>query len=379
MPGTQQSLNLLCLMCNEVLDEDRTDVPFCEDCFNDNTWSCDSCCETFNQPDAPMVFRNDSNLTTFWPYSTIDTNAVLCDDCVNFCPNCNEAYEYESSCDECCPNECDLHSYDFMPAMKFYRMVGDVAVNNWHAVHGELYMGIELEVEKMVEHVDLFLSDANEDHHNPEFVYAKSDGSLSSSGVELVTMPATLEAFKKMWPADAMDAARNRGARAFYYPSCGFHIHVSRSAFTPTHMWKFVRFQLKNPELCQRIGQRVSSSYAEWWGLEDELRSLPDTVKGKRTNHSRYVAINFQRRATVELRYFKGNILNEAIYRNVEFVDSMYEYTKHLTIRDIRDGAFMKSRWMLWVKQNKERYPNLYSFLTGSGMTNENPIEMEAN
>jgi hypothetical protein len=226
-------------------------------------------------------------------------------------------------------------------------------------------MGIELEVEKMAEYAYDFIRAANDDYDEPNFLFTKSDGSLSETGVEIVTMPATLKAFKELWPQDAMDKARDMGARSFRWQNCGFHIHVSRSAFMPSHMWKFVRFQMRNSELCQRVGQRENSSYAEWWGIQDNLSNLPNIVKGKNSNRSRYIAINFQRSDTVELRYFKGNILQEAIMKNVEFVDSIYEYTKQLSSAEIiaRNGL-SRRMYLLWLARNVEYYPNLYSFLT---------------
>jgi hypothetical protein len=209
-----------------------------------------------------------------------------------------------------------------------------------------------------------------------DFMYMKTDGSLSSSGVELVTMPATLEAIKLSFPFSQLDTAREAGARSFYYNNCGFHIHVSRSAFTATHMWKFAKFQIENPLLCQSVGQRTSSSYASWhyeYGGSANLGDgLPSMVKGKSSNRDRYVAINFQPRETVELRYFKGNILTAAILKNVEFVQSMYDYTKNLSVKDVVVYHALKSdHYLEWLNENSESYPNLYTYIWNSSLVNQ--------
>jgi hypothetical protein len=184
-------------------------------------------------------------------------------------------------------------------------------------------------------------------------------------------MPSTLDAFEKLWPAKAMEFAHIGGARSFHYSSCGIHIHVSRSAFSPSHMWKFIRFQMRNPVLCQTIGQRDDSSYASWFGLNQNLHELPKIVKGESQNRSRYVALNFQRHDTVELRYFKGNVLTSAIMKNMEFVDSMYEYTKQLSVADVMRGGLTIESYMDWLHEKTEdKYGNLKSFIERSFLNN---------
>ena len=222
-------------------------------------------------------------------------------------------------------------------------------------------MGVELEIAKMsalAGDFDSMLSPKSRD-----FVYMKEDGSLGPDGVELVTMPATLDAFKKMFPFSELDWARLSGARSYAYPACGFHIHVSRSAFTATHLWKFVRFQLQNASLCQRVAQRGENSYASWYYEESEQRSIPDYVKGKKSNGRRYLAINFQNTNTVELRYFKGNILRGAILKNLEFVQSMYEYTRDMTVSDVMTGGLREGNYLVWLDERAALYPNLIHFL----------------
>jgi hypothetical protein len=241
----------------------------------------------------------------------------------------------------------------------YYRLINGVASPSYH-LPGLLYMGVEIEINKLAPIAEEFLDGMTRESR--DFVYLKEDGSIGVDGAELVTMPATIDAFKKVFPFDELDWARSEGARSFYYSNCGFHIHVSRSAFTATHMWKFVKFQLNNPALCQRVAQREESSYASWYYDDSERRSLPDYVKGKKSNGRRYLAINFQNRATVELRYFKGNILRSAIMKNLEFVQSLYDYTKMLSVSDVMRGALTEESYNDWVFEHEDEYPNLLHF-----------------
>jgi hypothetical protein len=91
---------------------------------------------------------------------------------------------------------------------------------------------------------------------------------------------------------------------------------------------------------------------------------LPSLVKGKSANGDRYVAINFQNHATVELRYFKGNILRAAILKNVEYVQSLYDYTKQLSASEVmtRNGL-SEFKYLDWLGDKEDLYPNLIQFI----------------
>ena len=179
-------------------------------------------------------------------------------------------------------------------------------------------------------------------------------------------MPSTLSAFRKRFPFAALEQWRKDGARSYAYSSCGIHIHVSRSAFDPPHMWRFVRFQLWNSQLCQLVAQREASQYARWTEggaiRGNESDSLPAFIKGKDANRDRYVALNFQNDATLELRYFKGNLTEASILAKLSYVDSLYRFTKELTYRDCASGALRNSAAYLdWLAD--EEYPELIEFL----------------
>ena len=372
--GTQQTFEgLVCILCNNVLvDGDLSNLSdeICDSCDFEHTIECQNCGEhSFDGNSLPYQERR--RLTAHGvPYTTFinchDSGEYVCQDCVYNCDNCGTYYQWEDSTYECCRDSSVINSYCYRPVPIFYSVTSDTVVGQSRANRdanglSDLYMGVELEIAKMsalAGDFDSMLSPKSRD-----FVYMKEDGSLGPDGVELVTMPATLDAFKKMFPFSELDWARLSGARSYAYPACGFHIHVSRSAFTATHLWKFVRFQLQNASLCQRIAQRGENSYASWYYEESEQRSIPDYVKGKKSNGRRYLAINFQNTNTVELRYFKGNILRGAILKNLEFVQSMYEYTRDMTVSDVMTGGLREGNYLVWLDERAALYPNLIHFL----------------
>ena len=309
----------------------------------------------------------------------------LCDSCsMPSCADCGERWETEQSARSCCGGI--LHSYDFRPDFRYWYMNdGELASNfgaisNWQSIppSNDLFIGCELETECGYDSFADFLSDAGEDHNQPLFVYGKSDGSLDGSGVEIVTMPATMDAFMARFPWRALQNWNDAGARSYYRESCGFHVHVSRSYFSPTHMWRFVAWQMRNQSFCEMLAQRNSSQWARWQTLgefgNDYKPSLGDIVKGKESNGERYVAINFQNDATVELRYFRGNLRADAIRQRIEFVDALARFTKNLRASDVIAGALSVDAFANWTMARSERYGTLARWI----MDNESTIGRNA-
>lgn len=324
-----------------IRPEDDRHIFVCSTCIVD----CDSCGAPYRDPDSA--------------YECCLSDLFSCEECGE---QWDELYEAEG----CCRSRL-LRDYSYNPPLSFYRLDEGVPIGFCYAKPGTLFMGMELELERATSGLESFLSNAGESSDNPpSFLWTKSDGSLGGEGVELVTMPSTLSAFRKRFPFAALEQWRKDGARSYAYSSCGIHIHVSRSAFDPPHMWRFVRFQLWNAQLCQLVAQREASQYARWTegGVipGNGSNSLPDFIKGKDANRDRYVALNFQNDATVELRYFKGNLTEASILAKLSYVDSLYRFTKELTYRDCASGALRNSAAYLdWLAD--EEYPELSAFL----------------
>lgn len=294
-------------------------------------------------------------------------NATECCAMPFSCPRCEEHWGSEQSARECCDSYL-MRDYSYSPELRFWTLDGCAPIWDDGARDGTLYLGMELELEKARDGLENFLSNAEESPPDPpDFLWTKSDGSLSADGIELVTMPSTYQAFRRRFPFDALEGWRKDGARSYAYGSCGLHVHVSRSAFSASHLWRFVKWQLWNAPFCQLVAQREYSSYAQWSESgrieEGHYLALPDVIKGKDSNRNRYVALNFQNDDTVELRYFKGNITKESILTKLAFVDSLFVWTKELTVLDCASGALRSpNAYLEWL--TGQDYPELIAFLT---------------
>lgn len=303
------------------------------------------------------------------------------------CRECGDRWDTETEAENCCFSGIHgVHEWDFRPNFRFWMTDAD-GTPYWASGRGwqssppsdALFIGVELETERGADAFPNFLANAGEDWEedweDPLFLYGKRDGSLcEDTGVELVTMPATLDAFQKVFPWDALAAWNNAGARSFHMGTCGFHVHVSRSHFSPTHLWRFVAWQMRNQSFCERLAQREHSRWARWQTLgefREHGKALADVVKGKANNGERYVAINFQNAETVELRYFRGNLRPEAIRTRVEFVDALAAFTREMGASDVVGGALSVPNFAEFVRANIHRYATLAAWIAD----NENEWE----
>lgn len=378
-PNQQIIQGIVCSDCGEILESnvgnriEMNDNIFCIDCYDNNIMQC-PCCEEIYATSWGSGIRSLYGVHHIGFFTTEDGGETICENCVHFCPECSNAYEHQDNMN-CCHNR-DLRYYSYRPnSWKYWDVnaVGEVSYTVRALRYpSKLFMGIELEIEKMDNNIinDFLTLSCEPESGDPSFCYFKEDGSLSSNGAELVTMPATLDAFVKRFPFDALHQAREAGARSFYYSSCGFHIHVSRSSFSPSHMYKFIKFHMKNDNMCIVVAQRGHSGYATWDAHDtDNLRKDTKRLIERRVNTQRYAAINMGNADTIELRYFKGNILKEAVLKNVEFVDSVYEYTKQLSVASIWKDGYSWDSYIEYLVEHKDRYMNLYTYLTTVGTT----------
>lgn len=382
--------------------EDAHLGPYCYPCAEESLGT-DSCseCEAVGVHTSAVLFRNLRSWSDYlsrteevngWEPGALSELVPLvwslrgdesvCPECVVWCDECGEPWASDEDATECCGPVCEecgerwedeaeaarcctlLHYYSWTPdPFTFYE---SPTISGPRARPGVLFMGVELETEYALPHLGQWYDDAREYYERPKFTYCKSDGSLGSHGVEFVTMPATLSAFRALFPWDAMRKVNERGARS-WHAGCGLHVHVARSSFTdPMHLARFVLLQTRNSEHCIALAGRNSEQWASW---DDsalaERGALPDFVKGKRSG-ARYSAINFQPRETVELRYFRGNLRKAGLLRVVEFVAALHEYAGAVSTRDaLAEDALSWAAFVKWSRSRdpRERYPVLAHYL----------------
>ena len=212
-----------------------------------------------------------------------------------------------------------------------------------------------------------------------QFFYHKHDGSLNR-GTELVSQPLTLGA----WSNIDLNLESIAGkALGYHTTTAGMHIHMPKGAFKDTQLFIWLHLletlaltpvnHQRYPNLISVIGQRRFNNWARF-----EMPTTSREVKSKMAHvamnrrdeeEQRYKFINMVPRSTIELRFFRSNLRADRVLKNIEFVDSLYEYTAYLdrdnmdymeSINAVRSAA----DWIEWVKSDRTRYPNLSEYIS---------------
>jgi len=321
---------------------------WCESCWSNDSFTCNRCdfCTNSNRDGGTNVGNE------YWCADCVSDNATYCDECDEYYP------EHDTcSCSQSASGT--IHQYSYKPNPVFH---GGNDKN--------LYMGFELEMS--------FGHDPDRDDYNTaisdvleleqaDVCYLKQDGSIDGWGYELVTHPHTLTAYEQatdLW--NYIESCRKRGARSWDTDSCGLHVHVSRTAFkSGAHTHRFLSLIYRNPREMMKLAGRKNSRFARFddvykpdeWGIPQF--TLRDKVHSGGFSE-RYSAVNTNNDYTLELRFFRGNMKREGIMSALELCHASVEYTRNMSVPDVKLGM-LKWEWFAdWVATNNGLYPNLY-------------------
>ena len=344
-----------CERCGDIGDDsdswcDVDNEMWCRDCTENRAYWCDSC-ETYSSDSGAYLH---------------DIGSSWCSDCIgcaHYCEDCDQYYA--DGCDSCIEeSERVIHDYNYRPDAIFHS-----------TKDGEhLFFGIEVEMES--NRYDESSEYANQ-LESLDMAYLKQDGSLNH-GFELVTHPMTHEFYKNQ----ASDLFRVlEGLRTEYKvkswdtQTCGVHIHISRKGFkSGSHMHRFLNLVYSNRALYEALAGRSSSRWAKFDDVEriGELledsdgnmyrtpmyRSYKDKIQWGR-NSDRYSAVNTQNSETLEMRIFRGTVNGHTIKSHLDLAHASVEYTRNLTVVQVREGALSADSFMTYVESNTNLYPEL--------------------
>jgi hypothetical protein len=183
------------------------------------------------------------------------------------------------------------------------------------------YMGVELEIEcrdskyDAVERLNNVLNDGDIGRR----VWFENDGSLSSSGFEMITNPMGLDTHADLW-AWLQDKNLTKSLRSHDTSTCGLHIHVSRNNLHDLQLNRINVF-LNHPDnaaLIKAVARRYATNYARI--REKQMGKAHYAV-------DRYDALNLENDDTIEFRIFKGTLKHESLMAALEFTNAVVNFT----------------------------------------------------
>lgn len=200
------------------------------------------------------------------------------------------------------------------------------------------------------------------------FFICKSDSTIYGTFqncYELVTVPATLRAHKRLWAEffekidySKFDTSKNTGN--------GMHVHIGRDSFTMPHLNRFTWF-ITNPanfDFILAVSERPNAkNLAEWAKMPNHYAARTKTTASRqavRTNGSLRGAVHYKGNKTVEVRLFKGIVSYATVVKNIEFVDSVFHYTQAASLIKTELSDYLA--WLATTPKNK--YQMLKAFLS---------------
>lgn len=248
------------------------------------------------------------------------------------------------------------------------------------------FIGVELEIERNESGCKETITEDVYDTLGRDFVIIKHDGSLQGyNPFEIVSTPATLSYQKHAWTKFMNDTATKSQLMSYTTGRCGMHVHISKGAFTGLHLAKFMQFINKtdNRNFITRLAGRDSNTYNVFTDYANQ-RNIDGTPKianpklaglshasklihGGYNKHYDAVSTS-SKHNTVEVRIFRGNLATSHFFKNMEFVHSLWAYTKQCSMMQLDYKDFI-----LWLfKENSKLYNNLQAWLMASGFAVSN-------
>lgn len=321
----------------------------CEDCAEDNYFQCDDCGGWFKS------------------VAVADSDTAICDECWQsgewwVCNDCGSIIRIEDGYrgdDEkfYCKNCIDYH----LGTIKAYHSFDDwdyrYESDEQHTTN--IYYGFEIEVAG-----DRDYAEKTNELLDGKAVLMEDE---SVSGFEIVTDPMTKKYYYNSFMPileNTMEFLKQNSFRG--HNAGGIHIHVSENA---CNNWEGIRTLLNynNIDLLLKLTQR------EELELQCYARLYSEQFNGKDT---RYQALNHDNRTgTYEFRIFNSNLRIERITKNFEIVLSLIDFTNNNIITNYTDIK----KYIKFVKDNKNKYQNLYDFMIEKEVIKENILTKASN
>ena len=343
-------------------------------CYSDD-WYDNDCYDAYDVAGYGTV--EDSELENFYYCEHCDR--YVCEDMWNYDYECCEDCAYEREEEEryfddiyvveenlsINPYDCSSHESDYYSApkdrMRMFTEDGEFTGNRTDFKG----MGIELEVDNGSDKYAL-IGWLRKVLPSAEY---KHDGSLDN-GFEIVTPPATYEAFKGINFEPIFEKIKSFGFKSHETTTCGLHIHISRALMTDKKCNSPFELKAETREAVGKLAafmdyfesdvSRIARRNPSRWAAvvhsdysKDSENYLPDLIAKMdmmRSHSERYHAVNNSNDYTVEIRVFRGT-LNLDSFKAC--VDIAYNLAKNA--KDVKDIKNL-SEWFKGMSESTFEY-----------------------
>ncbi|ANS03297.1 hypothetical protein [uncultured Mediterranean phage uvDeep-CGR2-KM18-C269] len=340
-------------------------------------------------------------------YFTVASGGTVCEGCIDnyrYCDGCETHYREQCNC-----NHSELikdYGYRPTPIFKLHSFTAKNKksvvmispdgttygqpystdkISNGHRGN-ECFIGIELEVDS--DNSDIYFeAEKLMSKVNSDWIYLKEDSSISN-GFEVVTHPQTFNVWKQRFEefAPVLELAK-RGFNSHNTKTCGLHLSLSRQAFKQTHLYRFSKFVYFNPLFIAKFSRRRLSLLNSWGspfaitrGSEINVTDYVDYDEESLFGYNRFFlnclghAIYSTKSLVEDHRYGRGTALNlpsqrvefraprgtlkkDTFLANIEFVQSLFEFTNGTNVEGLCPLMFKN-----FIADNN-RFKHLYNWI----------------
>lgn len=331
---------------NHVQVDDETYQLYCDDCAVHHITTCSDCGRT--------ILINDSDF-----YRDLDGRPhYVCRDCIphyqrcGFCGRLSNEPLVEDMCPSCYKRsiwsgDTILHGYhNWEGRWNFYK-------NNKITLAPEedtIYMGVELEIDSETRmSTETTLEGLNRRFHG--LVHYERDGSLSNRGIEIITMPMTIEEHMKRKDVyeSAFDYVKDRNYECDDHT--GLHVHVSTKHLIPKHHNRLLYLLDRWKDEVIKISRRTSH-YATYYTISRALdvencessrtgRALSEYREWICDHSGHGIFINYNKYPeSIEFRMFGGTLDITTFIASIQFVYLCVTQIQEFTLDQLRESEF---------------------------------------
>lgn len=242
-----------------------------------------------------------------------------------------------------------VHSYDHTPPIDYLNTVNENPEKD-----DLLYLGLEWEMDGGgYGHQSAFVINSALSN-NKHYSWTMRDGSLEY-GIEIATMPATLNAHMNMLDYDSACAVASAlDYRGHDVSTAGIHVHMSRRFFgkdTKIQMYKGALMALimeRNWDDFVKFSRRRYNRIDQWAKKKDYLQALPanptaddyQTVFNNKYGYDKYVALNTTKSQTFEMRIFRSTLKADTIKATLQFAHNLAHWVKNNDLVQAQSVSF---------------------------------------
>lgn len=338
--------------------ERNEQVQLCYDCLkkDEQFTRCATCRRTVFTENLITVPLNEDTEITCCP--NCSRNVIRTCNCgTKFAmANRHDGYNNEGVlCDACLFKEGYYQTHVYKPSAIHFH-----TVSTEKQQPDTMFFGLELECE---------LGDRSRKHvfarkitkmYTHRDMYLVHDGSLDH-GIEVVLMPFSEAWYKlnKAWLSQLYRDMYNLGGR-FDKPKVGLHIHTSKAAWSPSQLYKLMRFcyDPDNEYTLERFYGRGQCRHSTKDYNEYE-RAAKVAKDGKNADDSHhYNMINMSTGTTVEFRMFSGTKDVNKVFAYIDYTRALHEFTAKYGLMSMTLGNFGR------LIQDSLKYKSLRPYFT---------------